>query len=88
MALRFTAAQQEQNRISAECKSNPKRFWQYINKKTTSKTCVGDLKWTDENGKNLLAETDSDKAEALQDFFFICVHYRTDWRIWTPAKYD
>jgi len=34
-------AQEEQHKISPECKRNPKKFWQYINKKTTSKTGIG-----------------------------------------------
>jgi len=33
--------QHEQQRISAECKKNPKLFWQYINKKNKSNSMVG-----------------------------------------------
>jgi len=36
--------QQEQDRISLECKRNPQKFWQYINKRTASRSNVGDLK--------------------------------------------
>ena len=36
--------QQEQHRISMECKRNPKRFWKYIHRKTMSKSGVGNLK--------------------------------------------
>ena len=61
--------QQEQEKISIECKSNPKKFWQYINKKTRSKVNINDLKWQDASGNFRTAETDSDKATALKEFF-------------------
>ena len=35
--------QKEQAKISAECKSNPKRFWKYVNSKTINKNNVSDL---------------------------------------------
>jgi len=59
----------------AECKSNPKRFWKYVNRKTKNKDNVSDLKWQDDKGNERTAETDSDKAHAVADFFF-CVHGR------------
>ena len=61
--------QQEQSRISSQCKRNPKRFWQFINRKTRCKTGVGDLKWTDASSNDRLAESDKEKAESLQEFF-------------------
>jgi len=60
---------QEQEKISVACKQNPKLLWQYINKRTKSKTNVGDLRWSKPNGTELLAENDSQKAAALQDVF-------------------
>ena len=51
------------------CKKKRKDFWQYINRKTTSKSGVGDLKWSDSNGNEHLVEPDHDKSEALQEFF-------------------
>jgi len=63
-------AQEEQYKISIECKRNPKKFWHYINRKTISNIInIGDLHWTDPNGKAISAERDSDKAAALHDFF-------------------
>jgi len=41
--------------MSLECKGNPKKFWHYINRKTTSKISIGDLQWTDPNGKAISA---------------------------------
>ena len=55
---------EEQDKISVDCKRNPKKFWQYINKKTKSKTYVGDLKWCNRNGNDQLAQTDGEKATA------------------------
>ena len=67
---------QDQYRVSLDCKRNPKRFWQYVNRKTTTKTGIGDLRWKDSNGTTTVVETDKEKAEALQEFFFIGLHRR------------
>jgi len=61
--------QQEQQRVAVECKRNPKRFWEYINKRAQTKTCVGDLRWFDSNRCEKWADNDRDKANALQEFF-------------------
>ena len=61
--------QQELHRISMECKRNPKRFWKYMHRKTMSKLGVGNLKWKDSYNCEQLAESDTDKAEALQNIF-------------------
>lgn len=45
------------------------KLWQYVNRKTTSKTEVGDFHWTDSSGWDIIADNDTDKAAALQDFF-------------------
>ena len=60
---------QDQYRVSLDCKRNPKRFWQYVNRKTATKTVLGDLRWKDSNGTTTVVETDKEKAEALQEFF-------------------
>ena len=52
-----------------ECKRNPKKFWHYINRKTTTKTGVRDLQWKDPNGSVVFADNDRDKATALLQFF-------------------
>jgi len=52
-----------------ECKKNPKKFWQHINKCTASRSNVGNLKWLDSDGNENLAETDTDKAAVLQQYF-------------------
>ena len=60
---------QEQERISGDCKKNPKLFWQYINKRIKSKTNVSDLKWQTSQGNEMLAQDDKEKAAAFQEFF-------------------
>jgi len=39
--------QQEQDKISRECKENPKKFWQHINRKKKTTVNIGDLKCKD-----------------------------------------
>ena len=69
---------QEQEKISVDCKKNPKIFWQYINKRNKSKTNVGDLKWQNSNGSEMLAQDDKEKAQALQEFFSSVYTTETD----------
>ena len=57
------------NKPKFDCKSNPKKFWSYINKKTHTNVNICDLKWQDDSGKEHTAESDSEKATALQEFF-------------------
>ena len=40
-----------------------------INKKTHTKVNICDLKWQDDSGKEHTAESDNEKATALQEFF-------------------
>ena len=44
--------QQEQDKISRECKENPKKFWQYINRKKKTTVNIGALKWKDGLGND------------------------------------
>ena len=48
--------QQEQQKVAHECERNPKRFWQFINRKTKYKSDVGVLKWRDPDGNEMLTE--------------------------------
>jgi len=53
-----------------ECKKIKKKFWQSINKRTASRSNVGDLKWLISDWNENLAETDTNKAAVLQQYFF------------------
>ena len=46
-------------------KANPKAFWAYVNSKVKSASGIGTLKGQNDS----MAETDSDKAEVLNNFF-------------------
>ena len=50
-------------------KKNPKIFWKYISSKRQIHDHIGDLKTFGEDGNMRTACTDSDKAEALGNFF-------------------
>jgi len=52
-----------------ERKRNAKKFCQYVNRHTKSKTDIGDLKWLDTNGDEKVAESDGDKVTIVQNFF-------------------
>jgi len=58
----------EQEAIAATCKNNPKKFWKYVNGKTRNNTVVSKLKWNDKQGNAKIAESDEDKANALEFF--------------------
>jgi len=49
-----------------DCKKNPKIFWRYINKRNKSKTNVGDLKWQNSYGTEMLAQ--DDKEQEIEGF--------------------
>jgi len=40
----------EQTNVARCCKDNPKKFWKYVNSKTSYRTGAGDLSYVDDNG--------------------------------------
>ena len=62
--LKKTRREHEKN-IAKNSKSNPKRFWKYLQERTKSNTGTGTLKSED----GTLASKDADKAETLNQFF-------------------
>ena len=54
--------------IASQVKSNPKKFWAYVNSKTKTKSCIPDLLYTQEGVEKLTLD-DKDKAEVLSKFF-------------------
>ena len=54
--------QQEQEKVFRDYKANPKKFWQYINRKNKTVANIDDLKWKDSHGDEKVAETDTEKA--------------------------
>ena len=64
-ATRYQQRYQEKE-IADNAKSNPKKFWQYINRRTETSTGIADL----ENiTTNRLTSNDKEKAEVLATFF-------------------
>jgi len=57
----------KEKRIAENVKKNPKIFWNYVQKKTKTKSSIPDL-YKDE-GKNDLTGGDDEKADVLADFF-------------------
>lgn len=59
----------EQNKIAKECKSNPKKFWNYINSKTKSHNKIEELYSINDNGVETVVSNDLDKANVLSNYF-------------------
>ena len=59
----------EQHEVALQCKSNPKKFWNYINSKRKTKSTIGDLVTTDNYGNTVIAAGNEQKAEVLGSYF-------------------
>jgi len=64
----------EQCEVAKQSKSNPKKFWYYVNSKSKLHTKIGDIKSTRSDGQVLVATADDDKANVLGDFLRMCIH--------------
>jgi len=65
--------QEEQHKISLECKRSPKKFRQYVNKKTKFKTAVSDLHWMDSMENRLLQKVIATR-QLITRLLFLCVY--------------
>ena len=54
-----------ERKIAEECKNNPKSFWKYVQERTKVNTGINTLK----TGKGDWAESDMEKAKALNEYF-------------------
>ena len=59
----------EQREVALQCKSNPKKFWNYINSKRTTKSAIGDLVTRDNYGNTVIVSGNEQKAEVLGSYF-------------------
>ena len=59
----------EQNSISYQCKTNPKKFWNYIDNKFKNKNKIGNLSFINCLGKEEITNNDTTKTEILNSFF-------------------
>ena len=48
--------------IAKEIKKNPKKFWQYTQSKTKTRTGMSDVIMDEQNGTEILTKDDTDKA--------------------------
>ena len=55
----------KEKEVADNAKTNPKKFWQYINRRTKTTTGIADL----EGPGNKLINDDKEKAEILANFF-------------------
>ena len=51
--------------MTLQCKSNPKKFWNYINSKRTTKSAIVDLVTRDNYGNTVIVSGNEQKAEVL-----------------------
>jgi len=58
----------EQYEVSAQCKQNPKKFWNYVKSKTSTRSGIGDIVLED-NGDHKELTENYDKAEAFNNYF-------------------
>ena len=55
----------QEKEIANEAKTNPKKFWQYVNRRTKTTSGIANL----ETPNNTLTSKDKEKAEILANFF-------------------
>ena len=55
----------QEKEIANEAKTNPKKFWQYVNRRTKTTSGIADL----ETPNNTLISKDKEKAEILTNYF-------------------
>ena len=63
------AVRNKEKEIVKDIKQNPKKFWQYTQSNTKVRTVISYLIMNIDNGKEVLTENDSDKANTLSKFF-------------------
>ena len=60
---------EEQNTVAQQYKTNPKKFWKYVNSETKHIEKIGDLKKKDEHSNIVISNAAETKAEVLCEFF-------------------
>ena len=63
------AIRNKEKEIAKEVKKKTKKFWQYTQSKTKTRTGISDLVMIDEDENETLTKTDKDKANTLSNFF-------------------
>jgi len=55
--------------VAKQCKSNPKKFWKYVDSKSKSQSRIGDVKTVGVDGCVSVVNVDGDKANTFGDYF-------------------
>ena len=69
-----------QQEVASCVRTNPKKFWNYVNSKRKTKSHIGDLRKVD--GNNTLVSSDTEKATVLGEFF------SSVFTLESPQQYD
>ena len=75
---------QEQNTVAQRYKTNPKKFWKYVNSKTKHIEKLGDLKKKDEHGNIVICSA----AETKADIGLLCEFFSSVFYIETDDKFE
>ena len=70
--------QTEQQYIANNIKTNPKKFWQYINSKTKGSNKIGNTKYLNKIGAEMICDNDNDKCNAFIDYFTVYLHKKVN----------
>ena len=69
---------EQQNAVAQQYKTNPKKFWKYVNSKTKHTEKIGDLKKKNEHGDTEICNSAKTKADSLCEFFSSVFSNETD----------
>ncbi|MFI5407087.1 MAG: hypothetical protein ACHQ1D_11325, partial [Nitrososphaerales archaeon] len=65
--------------IAHSCKSNPKKFWQFVHSKSKVVRSVGNIEVSDHSGNKVILQDDYEKASAFADYFLkVCTAVPTN----------
>jgi hypothetical protein len=72
---------EEQSQIASSCKTNPKKFWNFINKKTKCLNAIPDVSYHRSDGSVLCSNSDLSKANIFKEFFSDVFNNNVDYDI-------
>ena len=75
-----------EKKIAKESKTNPKKFWNYVSRKSKVKQGIPDLVYEDEDSNEKTTTSDKEKAEVLSNFFSSVFTHEDLQDIPTPDK--
>ena len=85
-SLTTKAKKDLEKKIAKESKTNPKKFWNYVSRKSKVKQGIPDLVYEDEDSNEKSTTSDKEKAEVLSNFFSSVFTHEDLQDIPTPDK--